>query len=263
MTGVIEDIRLLDSVSDLEAVRRLYEHIWRTGASNPPVTADFLRALAKAGGYVSGAFDKGELVGACFGFFAPPACEALHSHIAGVAARARGRSVGFALKLHQREWALARGAGEIWWTYDPLVRRNAYFNLVKLAAEPTEYLPDFYGPMDDDINRGDPTDRLFVRWRLESPDVQAACAGKIRHTGAGSTPALLAAGHDGGPESRHTTARTVRIAVPDDVETMREHSPGLAADWRTALRDTLGGLLADGGRIAGFDRTGWYIVERA
>lgn len=262
MISVIEDIRLLESVSDLEAVRRLYERIWRTGASNPPVTADFLRALAKAGGYVSGAYEDGELVGACFGFFAPPAREALHSHIAGVLAQAQGRNVGFALKLHQRAWALEQGAAEISWTYDPLIRRNAYFNLVKLAAEPTEYLPDFYGPMDDDVNRSDPTDRLFVRWRLTSPDVTAACAGTPRET-AVAAAAMLDIGPDGRPRPRQTAAKLVKVAVPDDVEALRAQDPALAADWRAALREVLGGLMGDGGKIAGFDRAGWYIVERA
>ncbi|MFD0890662.1 hypothetical protein ACFQ08_39470, partial [Streptosporangium algeriense] len=174
------DIRLLDSVGELEAVRRLYERIWRTGENNPPVTADLLRAMAKAGSYVSGAFDGDEMVGACFGFFSPPAREALHSHIAGVSARVQGRNVGFALKLHQRAWAMPRGVNEVCWTYDPLIRRNAYFNITKLAADPAEYLPNFYGPMDDDINRSDDTDRILIRWRLGSPGVEAACAGRPR-----------------------------------------------------------------------------------
>ncbi|MEU0572422.1 hypothetical protein ABZ297_44440, partial [Nonomuraea sp. NPDC005983] len=56
--------------------------------------------------------------------------------------------------------------------------------------------------------------------------------------------------------------RTGRPGVPGDAETMREHDPGLAAQWRTALRDVLGDLLAEGARVRGFDRAGWYIVDR-
>ncbi len=261
------DIRPLDSVAELEAVRRLYEHIWRTGDNNPPVTADLLRAMAKAGSYVSGAFDGDELVGACFGFFSPPAREALHSHIAGVLPRVQGRNVGFALKLHQRAWAMSRGVGEVCWTYDPLIRRNAYFNITKLAADPDEYLPNFYGPMDDDINRSDDTDRVLVRWRLESPAAVAACAGAPRPADAASARAAKAAvaldvSPRGGPVAGRAGTRTVLVGVPGDVETMREHDPGLAAQWRTALRDVLGDLLAEGARVRGFDRAGWYIVDR-
>ncbi|MEV8637095.1 GNAT family N-acetyltransferase [Streptosporangium sp. NPDC051023] len=261
------DIRLLDSVSELEAVRRLYERIWRTGENNPPVTADLLRAMSKVGGYVSGAFDEGELVGACFGFFSPPAREALYSHIAGVSARMQGRNVGFALKLHQRAWAMTRGVGEICWTYDPLIRRNAYFNIAKLAADPDEYLPNFYGPMDDDINRSDDTDRIMVRWRLESPDAEAACEGRPRPADAKAARArgaavALSVSAEGGPVAGRADARTVLVGVPADVETLRQSDPDRAAQWRRAVRDVLGELLAQGARVRGFDRAGWYIVDR-
>ena len=79
------------------------------------------------------------------------------------------RNVGYALKLHQRAWALQRGIATITWTFDPLVRRNAYFNLAKLGVRATRYLPNFYGAMQDPINAGDDTDRLLVDWDLASP----------------------------------------------------------------------------------------------
>ncbi|MFE7120890.1 GNAT family N-acetyltransferase, partial [Streptomyces sp. NPDC057654] len=105
-------IRALSTLAELESVQRLYERIWRPDGKVPPITAELLRALSKAGSYVAGAFDGtldgGRLVGACVGFFAPPADRALHSHIAGVADEMHGRHVGFALKLHQRAWALRR-----------------------------------------------------------------------------------------------------------------------------------------------------------
>ena len=149
------------------------------------MTVELLRAFAKAGNYVGGAFEGGRLVGACVGFFhAPPGRPA--RHVAGVAPGLNGRHVGFALKLHQRAWALLRGVSEIAWTFDPLVSRNAYFNLVKLGARPAEYLPNFYGTMLDSINGDDDSDRLLVRWRLRSPHVVAASGGQ-------QTPAKLAA----------------------------------------------------------------------
>jgi predicted GNAT superfamily acetyltransferase len=43
---------------------------------------------------------------------------------------------------------------------------------------------------------------------------------------------------------------------------MRRRSPTLAVEWRIAVRETLTALLAHGGRITGFDRAGWYIVEQ-
>lgn len=257
------DIRTLDRVADLEEVRRLYDRIWGTGAGTPAVTADLLKAMVKAGSYVSGAYDGDALVGACCGFFSAPARWTLHSHITGVLPRTSGRSVGFALKAHQRAWALSRGAAEVSWTFDPLIRRNAWFNVAKLAADATEYLPDFYGPIDDDINRGDPTDRLLVRWALASPAARAACAGRPRLAGGlDTTEVALDESAAGGPLERFTRASTVLVRVPSDIETMRERDPACAGEWRIAVREVLGGLLGAGGRVRGFDRAGWYVVDQ-
>ena len=48
---------------------------------------------------------------------------------------ARGTGIGRAIKLHQREWAAANGIATIVWTFDPLVRRNAWFNIAVLGAD--------------------------------------------------------------------------------------------------------------------------------
>jgi predicted GNAT superfamily acetyltransferase len=257
------EIRELDEVTDLEAVRRLCERIWRTGETNPPVTADLLRAMAKVGSYISGAYNDGVLVGVCFGFFSAPARRSLHSHIAGVLPSMAGRNVGFALKLHQRAWALERGTDEITWTFDPLVRRNAYFNLGKLAAEPTEYLPDFYGPMDDDINRSDSTDRLLVRWSLTSGAVVSASAGAPPVvTAPPISGTALTVSASGGPLATFAAGPTVLVGLPADAEALRLTDPGCAAEWRSAVREVLGGLLADGAQVRGFVRESGYVVHR-
>jgi predicted GNAT superfamily acetyltransferase len=260
-------IREVADLADLDAVYRLYDTIWRPDPTNPPVTTELLRALAKAGNYVTGAFQGTRLVGACVGFFRPPGDEAMHSHIAGVSAAATGRSVGFALKTHQRAWAMLRGVSEIAWTFDPLVCRNAYFNLVKLAATPTEYLPNFYGGMHDGINGGDDTDRLLVRWALDTPEVTAACAGTFRACDAeaeraGGAVVALTRSNDGRPVAGELVGETLLVAVPPDVESLRAAEPECGREWRGALRDVLTTLLADGAHIAGFDRSGWYVVRR-
>ncbi len=281
------DVRQLDTLAELEAVYRLYDTIWRPDPSNPPVTTELLRALTKAGNYVAGAYDGGTLVGACVGFFGEPSGASLHSHIAGVSHVARGRSIGFALKVHQRHWALRRGAREIAWTFDPLVRRNAYFNLVKLAARAVEYLPNFYGGVRDGINGADDTDRLLVSWPLTDAAVARACgdgaarpegppAAQRRQDGRRGRDALqdpaapgpaapdwaLRADPDGDPVRAEPATRIVRVAVPPDIEALRGTDPELAGAWRTAVRDALTSLLTEGGEIAGFDRHGWYLVRR-
>ncbi|TMR42349.1 GNAT family N-acetyltransferase [Actinomadura geliboluensis] len=259
-------VRELTEIAELTSAVGLLAAIWGRSVS-PPVSVELLRAFSKAGNYVAGAFQGDRLVGACVGFFHAPGGAMLHSHIAGVSPAVAGRSVGFALKLHQRAWAFQRGVSEIAWTFDPLVARNAYFNLVKLAARPVEYLPDFYGPMADAINDDGDSDRLLVHWRLRDSAVvlssigggaEAVAADELR---AGATVAL-SVGADGGPVPGTLDGDTVLVAVPQDIASLRSTEPDLARRWRLAVREALTGLTADGGRIDGFDRAGWYIVRR-
>ena len=162
-------VREVTDLAELADVVALYATIWGR-SENPPVTLELLRAFTKAGNYVGGAFEGDRLVGACVGFFHAPAEDALHSHIAGVAPGLNGRHVGFALKLHQRAWAMLRGVSEIAWTFDPLVSRNAYFNVVKLAASP--------GRVPDELLR--PDARHHQRRRRLRPAAGALAAARPR-----------------------------------------------------------------------------------
>jgi len=263
-------VRLIGSLAEIHAVYSLFDRIWQPDKSNPPVTIDQLRAMTYAGNYLAGAFDHGSLVGACVGFFAAPPGVSMHSHVAGVAADVRGRSVGFALKLHQRAWALGQGLTEVTWTFDPLVRRNAYFNLVKLGAIPRDYLVDFYGDMDDGINIGQGSDRLLVDWDLASDAVVAACAGRAAgadHSMTSAAPFALREDKVGEPQIANGPGMKdvpiIRVQTPADVENLRQVNPAAAKRWRLAVRDVLGGLVAAGGQVTGFSRSGWYSVERA
>lgn len=250
--GVV--VREVTDLTELESLADLFAEIWGSDPGRVPVNADLLRALTKSGGYVAGAFDRSSLAGGCVAFFGPPAERSLHSHIAGVSERFRGRHIGFALKAHQRAWALRRGVAAISWTFDPLVRRNAYFNLARLGAQSVEYLPNFYGNMYDGINRGAESDRMLVRWGLANP-----------RPGGGTLPTVatpvLVAGPDGKPvRLALPESGAISVAVPDDVESLRRLDPPTAASWRVALRDVLGGLMSRGAKVAGFDPGGWYVV---
>jgi predicted GNAT superfamily acetyltransferase len=256
-------VRPVSSLAELTTLDRMLAGIWQDDASGPLLSTELLRALAKSGNYVAGAFDGGTLVGAAVAFFAAPGERELHSHIAGVAATAAGRNVGFALKQHQRVWALQRGISTISWTFDPLVARNAYFNLAKLGAVPTEYLANFYGPMHDRINGDDDSDRLMVRWELAAPAVVSASAGKpVRCVRPPTATVALRRSGAGGPVPGSFRGQTVVVAVPEDIESLRRRAPGAAKDWRFAVRETLSTLLADRLRFAGFDRDGWYVLTR-
>ena len=261
---------------ELAAAQRLFEEIWRPAQGNPPpMTAELLRALAHAGSYVAGAFAGGvrgtgegrpggsgpRLVGASAGFFTAPPDPGLHSHITGVAPTGQHHGVGFALKVHQRAWALARGVPAIVWTFDPLVARNAWFNLARLGALPTAYLEDFYGPMTDAINAGMASDRLLLAWELDDPAVAAACAGRPMQPPPVPAGAALAVGPGLEPVARRPGTPAVTVAVPPELEAL---DPGQRRAWRQAVREALGRRLAAGATVTGFLRhPDRYLVEPA
>ncbi|HEX4815888.1 MAG TPA: GNAT family N-acetyltransferase [Nonomuraea sp.] len=241
------EIRELREIGDLWEVHRLFDRIWHPDPGNPPVTVELMIGFAHTGNYVAGAFDGSALVGASVGFLA--AGRTLHSHVTGAVT---GRGIGYALKLHQRDWCRERELERITWTFDPLVRRNARFNLAKLGARPEAYLVDFYGAMADAINAGDASDRLLAVW----PVAPTGAAGKTGET----APALLAAEGDR-PVVRGALGEVVLVGTPRDIEELRRRDPDAAKEWRTAMRTVLGGLMDAGGRVTGFTERGEYAVE--
>ncbi|MEV6970019.1 GNAT family N-acetyltransferase [Hamadaea sp. NPDC051192] len=219
----------LDDVARLTDVGELLQRVWGADSPDQILNLSTLRALAHAGNYVVGAYRDGRLVGASVAFRGD---DHLHSHVTGVVPGGQGAGVGRALKLHQRDWSLHHGIARIRWTFDPLVRRNAYFNLRKLGAGATEYLEDFYGALTDGINVGDPSDRLYICWELEQPVAD---------------PDLSAA--------------TRFVATPADIEGLRSADPAAAANWRYAVREGLQGPMAAGWTIAGFTDDGAYALK--
>ncbi len=264
MTAEIKELSKLD---DLEAVSRLFASVWgREG--EPPLDTDILKALAISGNYISGAYVDGRLAGGLVGWLGgmPPDDMHMHSHILGVMPGNERRGLGFELKQHQRRWCLTRGVKVMEWTTDPLIGRNAYFNLTKLGAEAPEYYVNFYGQMRDGINAGEESDRLLIRWRLDSDRAERAAAGtleeldveKLRSWNADS---ILAVGDDAEPVARPSSARVLLCQAPNDIVELRRSNPPVARAWRLAMREALAGALEHGYSIIGATHTGWYVLE--
>jgi predicted GNAT superfamily acetyltransferase len=263
----IETIATLD---ELSAAVRLFDSVWAKSGNEQVMPLGVIRAISHSGAYVSGAFSSGKLVGALVGLLGGgDAKPHLHSHVLGVIPEARGSSVGYALKQHQRSWALNHGIRKIVWTFDPLVARNAYFNLSKLGADAATYYPDFYGRMDDAINAGDDSDRLLVEWLLDSPKAEAAANGAsgmepdIDQARAAGATIALDEDTDGLPIANGFGGSEVMICkVPTDIVLLRQESPDVAKSWRQAQRSVLGQALQDGFRVDGVSRSGWYLLNR-
>jgi predicted GNAT superfamily acetyltransferase len=268
-------VRELHSPRELEDARRLCDAVWPTVGGGSQVTANMLRAIEHAGGYVVGAYDRdGEPVGTALGFLgrhrdAAGAWEAhLHSHMAAVVPAMRDRSVGTALKLHQRWWAVRHDIPVVTWTFDPLVRRNARVNLVKLGAEVAAYLPDFYGEMDDEVNVGDPTDRLLAWWRVSSPRARDAAAGRLaaasgaalRESGAVDLVLVGAAGPT--PVDPAPGGDVLLVALPEDIVVVRSTDPDLAKRWRLVVREVMHHALSRHHRVDGITDDGAYVLRR-
>lgn len=223
--------RLLEGWDELEDAAGIVRSIWGAAAADALASPTLLRTYAHYGNPVIGARLGGVLCGVSIAFLAPDPVIHLHSHVTGVLATHQHLGVGYELKLAQRRWCSDHGIDLVTWTFDPMLARNAHFNLSKLGTRSRRLLPAFYGDMDDDINRGDESDRLEVRWDLR--------------------PGAADRGH---------VVRTV--AIPDDYLALRAADPTAARTWRAAVRDQLLEAFDDGLEIVGFRRHDGYRLAR-
>jgi predicted GNAT superfamily acetyltransferase len=233
MADTTFEIRNLDTADEMASISKLLQQVW--GTTTPVVGVEMLCATAHVGGYVAAAYDGTKLVGASFGFLARhDGQEALHSHVTGILQGVQHSGLGRQLKNHQRQWAAERGIPWITWTFDPLVRRNAWFNISVLGVHVAEYLVNFYGAMDDAINANDEPDRLVAAWPTDP-----------------STP----------PPTAPRGATIVEVATPDDIVVLRRKKSAEAMEWRLRVRAELGDRMAAGATVTGFTREGCYVVS--
>lgn len=256
--GDVIELRALHTMDELRPVVDLLTEVWGRNADGVPMPGETLRSLVHADGLVSAAFLEGALVGAAaLGRARPGHC---YGYIAAARPGLADRGIGFALKQHQRRWALAAGLHTMEWTFDPLVRRNARFNLTKLGAEAGEYEEGFYGRMDDEQNAGDVGDRLVACWRLDSERATQAADGRPALTPLPSDRAEVLLRRDGEPvllaDQRHRWLR-----APADIVQLRRRDPATAAGWRPAMRAAFQRCFADGYRAVGVSGDYYVLTE--
>jgi predicted GNAT superfamily acetyltransferase len=253
------ELRPLTTLEDGDRVLRVMVATW--GSENQ-LTRDFVRALQGSGNVPWGAFEGEELVGYVLGFLGTDLEDGLHlhSHMLAVLPGRRHGGVGRALKLAQRAQALDVGVRLVRWTFDPLVARNAYFNLVKLGAVADRFHRHYYGDMEDALNRGERSDRLEARWDL---DQVPHGSGDHREGHAGT----VVLGREG-PEDRPTPSAIrppdrdpALLWIPTDYALLRERDAGLAAGWRDAAAEAMEACLAAGLTARGFLREGAYVFQ--
>jgi predicted GNAT superfamily acetyltransferase len=223
-------LRPLTSVEDAHRLNDVIVATW----GDQTLDHEVVRALAVSGNVPWGAEADGALVGFVLGFAGIDEDGLhVHSHMLASIPDRRHAGVGLALKLAQRAQALEQGIEVMRWTFDPMVARNAWFNLGKLGAVIDRFERDFYGVMEDRINAGDRSDRFTVRWDL------------TRAPG----PWAVHAGH--------------RVPVPAEYHDLRLHDPEAAADAREEVAEAARTYLDDGMLGAAFDReASAYVFAR-
>jgi predicted GNAT superfamily acetyltransferase len=267
MTTHVE-IRSLTAIDELRAVEDLQRSVWGM-PEREIVPSHQLLAASRAGGVIIGAFAARALIGFCYGFMGVRDSELIFvSHMAGVTESHRSSGVGFGLKRAQRDAALERGVERMVWTYDPMASLNAHFNLHKLGALATRYYVNYYGEMEDDLNRGLPSDRLEVDWWLRDPHVVALMRDETDDRTWNGTAALAAVASASGPEPRAPDltlqSPIVRVVIPTGFAEIKRANQSLARKWLLAVRQTLRHYLAQGYVAADFvmnEDTGSYILS--
>ncbi len=256
-------VRALSTLAEFDEAVAVQRAVW--GFSDLDVVPlHVLLTAAKNGGVVLGAYDDEVMVGMLFGFpgLTPRGSLKHCSHVAGVLAEARRRSVGATLKWAQRDLVLAQGVELVTWTFDPLEARNASLNLHHLGATSSSYLENMYGELRDDLNQGLPTDRVLVEWQLASDHV---CSRHLSATHAPRTagaPAIdRAPPQENVPEMIDTTlsdgirvptgwrepsAPRVLLEVPPSFQTVKSRDAGAAQAWRQIVREAMGRAFALG-----------------
>ena len=252
MEADIIEIRPLHSNAECEAAATLQREVWGQEYVDV-VPATLLHVVEYVGGLAAGAFDRnGDLLGFVFGINGVRDGEIVHwSHMLGVRERARNLGLGRRLKEYQRQRMHALGAKRIFWSFDPLMSKNAYFNLNRLGAEVVEYVPDMYGTTSSPLHLGMPTDRLIVSLRTDG-------RGGLRSSAVLSAdyPVLSAfpRDHDRTMPSAAASVPSVLIEVPADILSVLARSTSTAAAWRMAVRAHFHWALSNGYGIAGLLR---------
>ena len=229
-------VRELDNLQDQDFGRNIFDITWSMDAGTE-ITPNLLQAMVHSGSYLSGAFIDNKIVGAAFAFPATNSGLHLHSHMTAVLPELRDKGVGYALKIDQWNWAKKKNYSHLSWTFDPLVRRNAKLNIVKLGVDISAYYPNFYGDMPDALNAGDESDRLMVSWRT---DINAPKARELITK----------------PETAD-----ILIEIPEDIVAIRSKNQNESMKWRRQVREQFLAAFEKNGKVIGFSANNEYVVR--
>jgi predicted GNAT superfamily acetyltransferase len=260
-------IRELAAHGERAAAVQLQEETWGA-AFTERVPSAILLVGEKLGGVSAGAFGPdGALLGFVFGLTGFRDGRMVHwSDMLAVRASAQGRHIGQALKHYQRERCRALGVQTMYWTFDPLVARNAKLNLCRLGASVDEFVPDMYGANTNSHVHGSlGTDRFVASWPVSDEPVPMPCDAAGPPDGApvvagppGAAPAWDAPLPD---------AARVVVRIPSDYPALLDADLDSARAWRMSARRAFLHYFPLGYRVVAFVTTGdlgaAYVLTRS
>jgi predicted GNAT superfamily acetyltransferase len=242
-------LKLLETHDDYHDCEDIQKEAWGFCADLDIIPLTLLVTTQLHGGLVLGAFDEaGVQQGFCYGILGLEAGRLVHcSHMLAVRKAARGKGLGALLKWGQRDEVLAQGIDLMLWTYDPLESLNACLNFHKLGGLSDEYILDLYGQTTSELHAGMATDRLHLKWYLNSPRVAAHAAGDR-----GTVAAALAAGEldvpwvlegEGSGDAMRPgelrlglDAPRISCEIPPSIQAIKVADLGTAIAWREVTR---------------------------
>jgi len=233
------DIRPLTNAADLAACIDLQRTIWGRDFDDV-IPASLLTVVPRVGGVAAGAFDaKEQMLGFVFGIPGVLNGTVIHwSDMLGVHPDARNRGVGRGLKDFQRQCARAAGATALLWSMDPLVARNAHFNINRLGARVIDYIPDLYGATNTPLHGGIATDRLIVALPTAELEIERNIAESERANASPDCAQGPLVTREWIEEVRDASIlpHCVRVEIPWDGEQLLTARDPRAAEWRASLR---------------------------
>jgi predicted GNAT superfamily acetyltransferase len=254
-------IRPLRTQEELLACVELQRATWGDEFSDV-VPASILKVSQRVGGVAAGAFDAGgRLLGFVFGLTGIEGGRVVHwSDMLAVRAEARDLGIGQQLKEYQRDAVRSLGGTLIYWTYDPLVARNAHLNFNKLGVRVTEYVEDMYGETDSELHRGLGTDRFVVAWPVARQEAESLAAESRRM--ASNPSATIREAPVLNPDHANGTVPDLaaverarphyaRVVVPRDIIAVRSRSPEVARCWRLSTRRAFQWAISRGFAVRG------------
>lgn len=266
MTKPVLKVERLTTMQQFEQCTKIQAAVWGEDFADR-VSQNQINILARVGGICAGAINEAdEVVGFVLSFGGYDNEGLLHwSDLMGVMPGYRDGGIGRRLKLKQRELCMADNVTRVEWSFDPLVARNAHFNLNRIGVEIIEYVPRFYESTGSALHRL-PLDRHVARWTLDAPRVQRYADGDFGTSEPADAAPVLNDRLQ--PEIAESAIgdQQLRIEVPLDIIAILESDIDQAISIQEGVRAAFLATLSFGYNVSYFyrdetDNRSYYVLD--